>query len=212
MNNIGWIGRALNSISSQAKGGNKPATQKARGNKALSKGIQFGSGPFKGSSAAKRASGNTARSSKTNKRGSVIKAKDVKSNPAAIAKSGEAGVDVGGLKLSKDTDGKLSENSKIKVNKLIGHASSSLDSEVAAAVYDKGNGQLGTKLYTSKKREEVSLTPPKNTLYSAHTHPDMNRTPSQADKDSAIPGAEETVVPADDIVGNETGEYVQYAG
>lgn len=207
-------GNSLKSSGRKSKGGDKAAIEKARGNKAFSSNVKFRKGPFSGSGsmdgAKDEAPGSSEKISKEASTANSMSADELMANPGALKEAAEKGVSVSDLNLEQNSDGMLAENSKKEVNQMIGNLSSSLDSEVAALVYDRGDGQLGTNVYTSNEREEVSMEPPDGVIYDAHTHPDNDKTPSQTDIDNKIPGSEATVVPADDKVGNETGEYVEY--
>jgi proteasome lid subunit RPN8/RPN11 len=138
-------------------------------------------------------------------------AEQAKANPKALLQAKYKGVDLKGMPLKRDGDGMLSEGSKKELNKLIGHMSSSLNAEVLALVFEKQNGTLGTRLFSTGERDGVSYIPPKGkVIYDAHTHPDMDPRPSKTDLENKTPGAENVIVPADEIPGNETGDYVTY--
>jgi hypothetical protein len=143
--------------------------------------------------------------------GPSMTAEQVKANPRTLLQAGERGVELAGMTHKRNGNGMLSEASKKELNKTIGHVSSSLNAEVLALVFEKQNGDLGTKLYSTGKRDGVNYTPPPGqVLYDAHTHPDMDPRASKTDMENKTPGAENVVVPADETVGNETGAYTPY--
>lgn len=130
----------------------------------------------------------------------------IRQNPNLLSGKGVQGLDIEGMDLQTSQNGTLTEESKRKVNELIGYLSDKLGVEVAAQAYQTDDGSLKVHL-TAGTPTSVTHLPPENTIYSAHTHPNGSPNPSQADYLAQIPGAEDAVVPSDGIAGNEDDSY-----
>ncbi len=128
----------------------------------------------------------------------------IRQNPELLSGKGIDGIDIEGMDLETDQNGKLTEESKRKVNELIGLLSDKLGVEVCADAYKASDGSIKLHL-TAGDRDSVTHRPPQGTVYSAHTHPNGSSTPSNADFQAEIAGAEDAVVPCDGIPGNEDG-------
>lgn len=210
MNIIGLIDLPLTNSGNQGKSVDSAEIIEKGGNLALLAHVKFGKDSSGGDS--KKKAGSNAPGSSLKKYSSSAASADglLSDTGAALLQAGEDGLDIEGMNLKQNANGKLSDASKSKVNKLTGRLSSELGAEVGATVYNKGDGQLGLRLFTSNMPYEVSFEPPDGTIYSGHTQPDDDANPSKADFANGIEGAEDVIIPADDVPGNETGEYIAY--
>jgi proteasome lid subunit RPN8/RPN11 len=135
-------------------------------------------------------------------------------NPDVLQEAGTNGLEITGMELTLESDGMLSENSKEKVNELIGYMTDTLGGiEVVANAYTDENSNNDVSLHlTAGENNSVTYYPKENTVYSSHTHPSGYTNPSQTDLDYEIEGAQDAIVPADGIPGNEDGsDYYVYA-
>jgi hypothetical protein len=132
--------------------------------------------------------------------------------PDVLPEAGIKGLEVTGMELSLNSEGMLSQGSKEQVNELVGNLTDQLGGiEVVANCYVDDNGNVGLHL-TSGDSNSVTYYPKENTVYSVHTHPGGSTTPSQTDLQHEIEGAQDAIVPADGIPGNEDGsDYYVYA-
>lgn len=128
----------------------------------------------------------------------------IRKNPELLSGKGHNGIDIEGMDLETDQNGRLTEESKRKVNELIGLLSDKLGVEVVADAYQASDGNIKLHL-TAGNENSVTHLPPEGTIYSAHTHPNGSTTPSNADLQGEVAGAEDAIVPCDGIPGNENG-------
>ncbi|MGD9187638.1 MAG: hypothetical protein PVI89_05480 [Desulfobacteraceae bacterium] len=138
--------------------------------------------------------------------------KELRDNPQALSEAGMEGLEVTGMELTLDSNGMLSEGSKEQVNELVGYLTDAMGGiEVVANVYEDDNGNIGAH-FTSGDNNSVTYYPMEGTVYSVHTHPGGSTTPSQTDLDYEIAGAEDAIIPADGVAGNEDGsDYYVYS-
>ncbi|MGD8834514.1 MAG: hypothetical protein PVJ19_06220 [Desulfobacteraceae bacterium] len=140
-----------------------------------------------------------------------VTADALRENPEILSQAGIQGVEVTGMDLFTDSDGMLSEESKIEVNKLISYLSDLMGRiEVVANVYVEDSGNIGVHLTSGDENSAVFYTM-EGTIYSPHVHTNGSWTPSILDRENEIPGAEDAIVTGDGVAGNETGDYFQYA-
>ncbi len=116
-------------------------------------------------------------------------------DPQVVADAGQGGVDIdtSGMDLQTDSSGCLTEESIDKVNALVGDLSNQLGVEVAAQAYHKGDGTIGLHV-TAGDADSVSFKIPENTIYSVHSHPSGNLTPSSIDLQNEVAGAQDAVI------------------
>jgi hypothetical protein len=127
-------------------------------------------------------------------------------NPELLAEAGTKGLEVTGMELVLDSNGMLSEGSKKEVNELVGYMSDALGGvEVLGGSYVDGDGNVGLHLTSGNGTGVYTDHIDPGTVYSVHTHPGGNTTPSQIDLDNAIPGAEDAIIGTDGVPGNEDG-------
>jgi hypothetical protein len=135
----------------------------------------------------------------------------LRAEPELLSQAGIQGVEVTGMELYADSDGSLSEASKIVVNKLISYLSDLLGGiEVVVNVYVDGNENMGVHL-TAGEEDGAIFYPMEGTIYSSHVHTNGSWIPSIMDRENELAGAEDTIVVGDGVPGNETGDYFQYA-